>query len=181
MIIRSILYRQQMPQPYCCFSSGSSCFYITGTTTTQQRCITKAFRIQQIMMKMMNPQYHMKSYRNRFYYSLLRHRSCIDQNKVVVHRLSFSSSSSSSSSMMEEQQQQVDTDTSSRIDTTGSNSSTTTMSSSTTSMDVKIKQQPILGTVSKDDVQKEEVKHKRLSEVIIYMYIYIYMKMCLLI
>jgi hypothetical protein len=30
---------------------------------------------------------------------------------------------------------------------------------------VKMKQLPILGTVSKDDVQKEEVKHKRLSEV----------------
>ena len=28
-----------------------------------------------------------------------------------------------------------------------------------------MKEQPILGTVSKDDVQKEEVKHKRLSEV----------------
>ena len=28
-----------------------------------------------------------------------------------------------------------------------------------------MKEQPILGTVSKDEIQKEEVKHKRLSEV----------------
>jgi hypothetical protein len=30
----------------------------------------------------------------------------------------------------------------------------------------KMKEHPILGTVSKDEIQKEEVKHKRLSEVI---------------
>ena len=35
----------------------------------------------------------------------------------------------------------------------------------TESSAAKIKEQPILGTASKDDVHKEEVKHKRLSEV----------------